>query len=188
MTSPPTVSSEELKACPFCGGEAYEAIGVSGDHGFAVRCSRNYCGTSSRGHPSREQAITAWNTRTPPPVSSEIVEMVADAEKAIYGFHALLHDNPNASASEFVAPLAGLTRTVLKALAAIPADPQVEKLIEALRPFANEARQYTFFADHKTADECVDGWEDDAWLADVPTEFRVGDLRRARDLVDTFDV
>ena len=55
--------SEELKPCPFCGGVAnVEQLGHA-DSVFAC-CLR--CATSSAVKESEDEAITAWNTRTPP--------------------------------------------------------------------------------------------------------------------------
>ena len=49
--------SEELKPCPFCGGEA--TIFPEGDY-HEVTC--NDCGVFVDGH-TYEDAVSAWNTR-----------------------------------------------------------------------------------------------------------------------------
>lgn len=56
---------DELKSCPFCGGKAtWEFID---DHNHAVVCQECDCNGATKnykdGHDSKEQAITAWNTR-----------------------------------------------------------------------------------------------------------------------------
>lgn len=51
--------SEELKPCPYCGGEAepfHEGLGY-----IAVRCKK--CGIARRGFYTWDAAIAAWNTR-----------------------------------------------------------------------------------------------------------------------------
>lgn len=78
---------EELKPCPFCGGEAeLKDLGV-GTGGWYVKCNTRYCGSTMWGTPvdgtkvsldsnavydqSKINAIKWWNTRNP------------DAEEAI---------------------------------------------------------------------------------------------------------
>jgi Lar family restriction alleviation protein len=71
--------SEELKPCPFCGGEAYstgkttyyEGHEAWFDDGSRIlvsyHCGCKYCGASSKGYLGQqtvELAINAWNTRT----------------------------------------------------------------------------------------------------------------------------
>ena len=71
---------DELKPCPFCGGEA---IGITYIRdGWRATCG---CGAAAKScfhgpadMPSAEQrAVTAWNTR--PPVTDEMVERAARA-------------------------------------------------------------------------------------------------------------
>ena len=50
--------SEELKPCPFCGGEAELR-----EEGFVVHCATG-C-TAQVNDDYRDCAIAAWNTRTP---------------------------------------------------------------------------------------------------------------------------
>lgn len=55
--------SEELKPCPFCGGEAaiYEPITT---RFWFVRCSNgDTCSTCGPDRGTRSEAIEAWNTR-----------------------------------------------------------------------------------------------------------------------------
>lgn len=59
----------ELKACPFCGGEASlfttDEIGYIGDEHFTVKCNGCFCGTGHYADP--ERAIEAWNRRAQQP-------------------------------------------------------------------------------------------------------------------------
>ena len=60
---------EELKPCPFCGGEASlftaEEVGYIGDEHFAVKCNGCFCGTGHYADPGR--ATEAWNRRAQQP-------------------------------------------------------------------------------------------------------------------------
>ena len=70
--------TQELKACPFCGGgqaEIYEADDVGG---FVAQCLYG-CGAQTWGS-THEHAVEAWNTRTPDSVIAELVEA---AERAL---------------------------------------------------------------------------------------------------------
>lgn len=52
---------EELKPCPFCGGEAVLfAYEIFCEH--SVRCKSCYCGTEE-GYRTGKEAIEAWNRR-----------------------------------------------------------------------------------------------------------------------------
>ena len=56
---------EELKPCPFCGGEAI-LLEDWKDGNFIVGCANNDCIARPSGIPSfdnAEQAVKAWNTR-----------------------------------------------------------------------------------------------------------------------------
>lgn len=63
------VNVNELKPCPFCGGEAeiksryigYGSIGLGAHDWFAIAC--NDCRTISKEYGTKEQAIAAWNNR-----------------------------------------------------------------------------------------------------------------------------
>ena len=59
--------SEKLKPCPFCGGEPelFEAPGV-----YFVECSNPKCNYPTNWD-TKEEAITAWNTRTHEPKSGK---------------------------------------------------------------------------------------------------------------------
>ena len=74
-----------LKPCPSCGGEAQTDVGKAGQAAAFCDLFRSYCmdcGTQSPEWSYTEaEAITAWNTRAPIPVTDEMVEraMVAVA-------------------------------------------------------------------------------------------------------------
>lgn len=64
--------SDELKPCPFCGGEA------DNRHGTTVEC-RNTCPVSVYANdkfPSR--SIYKWNTRAPDPDAARYLELLED--------------------------------------------------------------------------------------------------------------
>ena len=65
----------ELKCCPFCGGEAY--TDKIGKPLFTIRCTNIncYCEISKN---SLEDAINAWNIRTPMANIVEKLEELAD--------------------------------------------------------------------------------------------------------------
>jgi len=55
---------EELRECPFCGGEAGIATSfIGGVYSYDVYCTEETCGGEMNCYESREQAIIAWNTR-----------------------------------------------------------------------------------------------------------------------------
>ena len=65
--------SEELKPCPFCGGEARECLTHLPAGWFdSIECTK--CGASTDGYPPPNDAIAAWNTRaalaTPQPAEA----------------------------------------------------------------------------------------------------------------------
>ena len=53
--------NEELKPCPFCGGEAEKEWGIPSI--FWIKCTG--CGVEGSQHGSLDDAIKAWNTRKP---------------------------------------------------------------------------------------------------------------------------
>lgn len=62
--------SEELKPCPFCGGKPTLHKGVVAFNDYEVQCE---CGINGPNFGSldevpypREEAVSHWNTRTPP--------------------------------------------------------------------------------------------------------------------------
>lgn len=58
------MSKEELKACPFCGGEA-RYLELGSDRGVKLHYARcNKCYAAHDGHSSKLSVIKAWNTRT----------------------------------------------------------------------------------------------------------------------------
>lgn len=61
----------ELKPCPFCGGEAIE-VEYEADNSRHIRCGVCHSETTAM-HISRpEEAVTTWNRRTPEPGTSVI--------------------------------------------------------------------------------------------------------------------
>lgn len=54
----------KLKRCPFCGGEAKLYEPIEGFHMWVVACNKCACGTNYD-NDTKEEAIKAWNTRTP---------------------------------------------------------------------------------------------------------------------------
>ena len=57
----------ELKPCPFCGGEAsldydFNGIGVT----YGIHCPECHCAIIDTGTYSKDEAITAWNRRVQP--------------------------------------------------------------------------------------------------------------------------
>ena len=74
-----------LKPCPSCGGEAQTDVGKAGQAAAFCDLFRSYCmdcGTQSPEWSYTEaEAITAWNTRAPIPVTDEMVERVLQALK-----------------------------------------------------------------------------------------------------------
>ena len=61
--------SNELKACPFCGGEAFETY-LYGDCGrnddYGIECRNEKCNADVGWFSNSEDAIDAWNTRPTP--------------------------------------------------------------------------------------------------------------------------
>lgn len=51
----------ELKPCPFCGGE--KPIVRHGKYMWWIECSEDACRASSGGKPRKNEAIEAWNRR-----------------------------------------------------------------------------------------------------------------------------
>ena len=62
------IPMDKLKACPFCGGEASvnQDVEAEGSEGFVrVYCNNICCSSMTRVFLLEEDAIKAWNTRTP---------------------------------------------------------------------------------------------------------------------------
>lgn len=75
----------ELKRCPFCGGEAYmlECASLDKRIGYFIECGYVECGvfpkTSIYGNP--EDVIKAWNTRKP---MEKILKRLKEEKNALY--------------------------------------------------------------------------------------------------------
>lgn len=52
----------ELKPCPFCGAPA-EIRGKGGGRWYVVRCTKESCECSTKGHANKEEVIRIWNRR-----------------------------------------------------------------------------------------------------------------------------
>lgn len=79
-----TNNPDELKPCPFCGGEvrAFKVMRKPYDHG--ARCLNENCEATISRCASEWQAIEAWNTR--PPTTEEIeAEFYAASVKIMEG-------------------------------------------------------------------------------------------------------
>ena len=63
LLTSPTINSEELKPCPFCGwGTIVEVVTFASLWGFhSYGC--NACGTRTKPYKSEKEAIAAWNRR-----------------------------------------------------------------------------------------------------------------------------
>lgn len=52
----------ELKPCPFCGGDA--ELRETSSHDYFIRCTNKQCASRTRNyHENKNGAISAWNTR-----------------------------------------------------------------------------------------------------------------------------
>lgn len=65
---------EELKCCPFCGGEARALTDPTGNQYDNLVACTNCCAGTATDYDSQEEAIRAWNTR--PTISVERVEEI----------------------------------------------------------------------------------------------------------------
>lgn len=76
---------EQLKPCPFCGGEAE----LSSDMGMheVVCANQDVCGGTSGSWESKSQALRAWNSRTalPPSRDAAVEELVSALDEIAYG-------------------------------------------------------------------------------------------------------
>jgi Lar family restriction alleviation protein len=62
QSAPPVMTTEGLKPCPFCGGEAVQFT-YPAEGSTSIRCMS--CGANSRAYAGQEQhlAFKAWNRR-----------------------------------------------------------------------------------------------------------------------------
>lgn len=69
--------SEELKPCPFCGGEAeLNRINTAAVWAIEVRCPHCGCGTDCA--EMKAEAIAAWNRRAEPDIGITITDHIHD--------------------------------------------------------------------------------------------------------------
>ena len=76
--------TDELKPCPFCGGEA--ACIEDGSHSTAweIGCYNGQCAAEpSVWEPRKEMAIAAWNTRAAPPLNDPLVLALVEAANGV---------------------------------------------------------------------------------------------------------
>lgn len=72
MTKDKLTVGHGLKSCPFCGGR-----GIMYDlNGSVIECDD--CAGTPGWRATDQEAIDAWNTRTPDPAVAELVELVRD--------------------------------------------------------------------------------------------------------------
>ncbi len=93
--------SEELKACPFCGGEAHLGYADQTGQGWRVVCLK--CDATNGYFHSAKGAIAAWNARANPapqsPKESE-AEIMLGAWHRIFGTTQLTHAQARLEAAE----------------------------------------------------------------------------------------
>ena len=115
--------TDELKPCPFCGGEA-KYYHRDDDSGWSntdwVSCSGD-CGASTCMHETKEQAVSAWNTRTD--LAEAIVKAALERAAPTTGSHA--EDRPLRYSLDFndgyIDACVAASRTI-RALASDPAE------------------------------------------------------------------
>ena len=80
---------EELKRCPFCGGEAWlrEFTGLNKSINYYVECGYIECAVSPETaiFETPEEAVAAWNNRKPVEDVLEQLEAVKDNDVKVYG-------------------------------------------------------------------------------------------------------
>lgn len=77
------MSDQELKPCPFCGGQAKIDILERKSYKHAVRCSN--CGISTKGTAYKNDFFNAaeWNTRTPDPMPEELAGALEEIARCL---------------------------------------------------------------------------------------------------------
>lgn len=73
----------KLKECPFCGKVAIliSNSGYEWGTGHHIKCAN--CSASSTGWHTKEQAIKAWNNRTPDPHLTEALEALREIRETL---------------------------------------------------------------------------------------------------------
>ena len=90
--------SEELKPCPFCGGEAWQFIPSDArmaNHGCFVECKECGCRTSGE-YPNGDTvavSLLAWSTRALTPKQQCADEMYGKLEKVAELFESICEDD-----------------------------------------------------------------------------------------------
>ena len=79
MTNDQIKSGGELEACPFCGSPAL--VGQTLDDAWYVMCQEDKCLRIDNYWPTKDEAVAAWNTRTPAKAGEDGVTQ-ADREAA----------------------------------------------------------------------------------------------------------
>ena len=71
--------AEQLKACPFCGGEAkivdWYISGVANHKNYFVMCK--VCGRNSKNRNALNKAVSEWNTRPIEDKQAELIDLLA---------------------------------------------------------------------------------------------------------------
>ena len=78
MTNDQIKSGGELEACPFCGSPAL--VGQTLDDAWYVMCQEDKCLRIDNYWPTKDEAIAAWNRRTPAK-AGEDGDRITDAGK-----------------------------------------------------------------------------------------------------------
>lgn len=75
------MTADELKSCPFCGGEGAvaERSNPMSKWKWSVDCASSTCGASGPVEATKFAAITAWNTRPTPSASEDKVAVSDEA-------------------------------------------------------------------------------------------------------------
>ena len=82
--------ADDLKLCPFCGGEAHLRDDVSHSRAYFIGCNVEDCFGEIHWEQSRDKAIAAWNRRATPTVQ-EAAKVLLDALNTSDGFRAAVN-------------------------------------------------------------------------------------------------
>lgn len=197
--------SVKPEPCPFCGEQA--TVAYTKEDGIYVHCQ--FCGAEGpKTGNSEADAISAWhytNARPPQdakPVAFKPLEWAELGDGVLtcieWDFRLTEHngkwgispldwpafDHPyeNLGAAKEAAQAAH-EKNILSAFVSPPASPPlaIEALREALKPFAEAAERWNDIPGTYHCDDNVELWQDPSWR----TKITVGDLRKARDLLNS---